>query len=448
MIIEKEIDLDKVQVSLQLGDSLWIPMYSDPYCHYTNNNISFIYIYCIADDSHYVLPFRHKDCFNIDIERLNDLTSQGDIYVLAKKRFAQFSSIKCYDADMVSWWQNHKMLPLDESNTTAHDAWNRWWHNETNTHDWLPITKHIERCDEMKNKFMEYYKTFDKTNEFEEYEQLITDNFSVIERTGLQVDYNKFVEHFKANGILKNRAHTEYNIWTTTGRPSNKFGGVNYAALPKESGCREAFVSRWERGMLLEMDYDAYHPRLIADIIGYNLPEGSIHEYFAKQYFGKEDISEEEYDQSKKITFRLLYGGIDSDFEKVPFFGKTKQFITQLWKKFKRDGYVLTPLMKRPLYKNCLHDMNPNKLFNYLLQASETEYNLHVLNNVNDLLREYETDIILYTYDSLLFDYNLADGKELLLKLQDVMSQSGRFPVKTKAGVNYHTMKDMTSRLT
>ena len=448
MIVEKEIDLVKVKKSLQLGDSLWIPMYSDPYRHYMNNHISFIYIYCIADNMQYVLPFRHKDCFNIDIERLNDLTSQGDIYILAKKRFSEFSSIKCYDADMVSWWQNHKMLPLDESNTSAHDAWNRWWHNETNTHDWLPITKHMERCEAMKNKFIEYYTTFDKTPEFEEYEQLITDNFSAIERTGLQVDYNKFVEHFKSNGIPKNRAHTEYNIWTTTGRPSNKFGGVNYAALPKESGCRGAFVSRWERGMLLEMDFDAYHPRLIADIIGYDLPEGSIHEYFAKQYFGKEDISEEEYNQSKKITFRLLYGGIDSDFEKVPFFGKTKQFITQLWKKFKRDGYVLTPLMKRPLYKNCLHDMNPNKLFNYLLQASETEYNLHVLNNVNDLLRDYDTDIILYTYDSLLFDYNLADGKELLLKLRDVMSQSGRFPVKTKAGINYHNMKDMTSRLT
>tara|TARA_R110002167_G_scaffold358837_1_gene575122 strand:+ start:196 stop:981 length:786 start_codon:yes stop_codon:yes gene_type:complete len=203
MIVEKEIDLVKVKKSLQLGDSLWIPMYSDPYRHYMNNHISFIYIHCIADDMQYVLPFRHKDCFNIDIERLNDLTSQGDIYVLAKKRFAQFSSIKCYDADMVSWWQNHKMLPLDESNTSAHDAWNRWWHNETNTHDWLPITKHIERCDEMKNKFIEYYTTFDKTPEFEEYEQLITDNFSAIERTGLQVDYNKFVEHFKSNGFLR-----------------------------------------------------------------------------------------------------------------------------------------------------------------------------------------------------------------------------------------------------
>ena len=447
MIVEKERDFKELQELLEKNNSLWIPMYSDPYRHFMNNYISFIYIYCIDSDKQHILPFRHKDCFNIDIERLNDLTSDRDIYVLAKKRFSQFSSIKCYDADMVAWWQNHKMLPLDETNTSAHDSWNRWWHNETNTHDWLPITKHIERCEEMKDKFMEFYRTFDKTSAFEEYEQLVTDNFACVERNGLQVDYNKFVDHFKANGIDKNRAYTEYNIWTTTGRPSNKFGGVNYAALPKETGCRESFVSRWEKGMLLEMDFDAYHPRLIADIIGYDLPDGSVHEYFAKQYFGKDTISDDEYDQSKKITFRLLYGGIDKDFEKVPFFGKTKSFINNLWGNFKENGFIVTPRMKRPLYKNCLHDMNPNKLFNYLLQASETEYNLHVLNEVNDLLSEYNTNIILYTYDSLLFDYDMKDGKELLVKLKDVMSQSGRFPVKTKAGVNYHAMTDMTSRL-
>ena len=269
LIIEREEELQVVYESLQKGDSFWIPMYSDPYRHFMNNRISFIYIYSISADLDFIIPFHHHDCFNIDIERLNDLTSHHDIYVLAKKRFAQFSSIKCYDADMISWWQNHKMLPLDETNTSAHDSWNRWWHNETNTHDWLPITKHMQRCEEMKNKFMEYYQTFDKTNAFEEYEQLVTDNFASIERTGLQVNYNKFVEHFKSNGILKNRAFSEYNIWTTTGRPSNKFGGVNYAALPKENGCRESFVSRFERGMLLEMDFDAYHPRLIADIIDY-----------------------------------------------------------------------------------------------------------------------------------------------------------------------------------
>ena len=114
MLIEREKDLEQVKESLKNSDSLWIPMYSDPYCHFVNNTISFIYIYCINSSNQYIIPFQHKDCFNMDIELLNDLTSQRDIYVLAKKRFTKFSSIKCYDADMVSWWQNHKMLPLDE----------------------------------------------------------------------------------------------------------------------------------------------------------------------------------------------------------------------------------------------------------------------------------------------------------------------------------------------
>jgi len=446
-IVEDEIELQQVLVSLKAGNSFWIPIYSDPFLHYINTRICFIYIYSIVDDIDYVIPFHHMDCLNLNTERLQDLTSHHDIYVLAKKRFVNFTSIKCYDADMVEWWQTHRMLPLNETNTVTHDIWSRWWHNETNTYDWLPMTCHIERCVAMRKQFMKSYTTFEKTKEFEEYEQIVTDNFAAIERSGMQVDHVKFVNYFKANGLKYNKAQSEYNIWTTTGRPSNKFGGVNYAALNKDNGCRESFVSRWERGMLIEMDFDAYHPRLIADILGYKLPDGSIHEYFAKQYFGKEEITDQEYEDSKKITFRLLYGGIDEDFEKVPFFGETKQFINKLWSDFKRDGYIKTPLMQRPLYKKHLHEMNPNKLFNYMLQASETEYNLSVINEVNELLTEYNTKLILYTYDSLLFDYDVSDGKDLLIKLRTVMSKAGKFPVKIKAGVNYHAMSDMTSKI-
>jgi hypothetical protein len=446
-IIEDEIELQRVLMSLDNGDSFWIPIYSDPFRHYMNNRISFIYIYSITDDIDYVLPFHHMDCINLNTERLQDLTSSHDIYVLAKKRFAHFNANKCYDADMIAWWQTHRMLPLNETNTAAHDVWNRWWHNETNTYDWLPITCHIDRCIAMRAKFMESYATFEKTDKFEAYEQMITDNLYAIENSGLQVDYTKFLEKFKSNGIHNHKAYSEYNMYTTTGRPSNKFGGVNYAALNKEDGCRESFVSRWEKGMLLEMDFDAYHPRLIADIIGYDLPTGSIHEYFGKQYFGKDELSESEYEDSKKITFRLLYGGIDKDFETIPFFGKVKEFIKFLWKVFKQKGYILTPYFKRPLYAEHLHDMNPNKLFNYLLQATETENNLHVINNVNEMLSEYNTKLILYTYDSLLFDFDLRDGKELMIKIKNSMSQAGKFPVKIKAGVNYHAMSDMTSKI-
>ena len=49
---------------------------------------------------------------------------------------------------------------------------------------------------------------------------------------------------------------TQYHPFTTTSRPSNNFGGVNYAALNKDDGSRDRFVSRFEGGKLVQFDYD------------------------------------------------------------------------------------------------------------------------------------------------------------------------------------------------
>lgn len=447
MIIESDSDLKYVQESLERGDSFWIPMYSDVYKHYTNNDLSFVYIYSIADDQDYLIPLRHMDCLCLQRERIQELASPHSIFVLAKKRFMHFYSKTCYDADLMAWWRTLKMLPYDDVNTAAHDTWNKWWHAEPNTNDWLPVTKHYERCITMRKLFMEQYNTFTLTEEFKRYDSYIIDNFYAVEQSGLRVDYTKFTEHFKTNGLKDSMAKTEYNPYTSTGRPSNKFGGVNYAALNKEDGCRTAFVSRFERGMLLEFDYDAYHVRLIAELIGYNLPDGSVHEYFGRQYFGKDELSDEEYAQSKQITFRLLYGGIDSDFAKVPFFGKVQSYVGSLWRGFKQNGYITTPYFKRQMPGEHMWEMNPNKLFNYLLQATETEHNLLVVNDVNELLQEYNSKLILYTYDSLLFDFDLSDGKDVMQRIKSTMTRNGKYPIKVKAGTNYHVMQDMTSKL-
>ena len=39
--------------------------------------------------------------------------------------------------------------------------------------------------------------------------------------------------------------YTQYNSLTTTSRPSNTFGGINYA-LEKDGGVRDRFVSRFD----------------------------------------------------------------------------------------------------------------------------------------------------------------------------------------------------------
>ena len=298
----------------------------------------------------------------------------------------------------------------------------------------------------MRQEFMKSYATFEMSPQFRRYDAYAIDNFFAIEQNGLQVNPKLYTEKFQANGIHNGKVFTEYNLYTSTGRPSNKFGGINYAALNKDDGCRESFVSRHEHGMLLELDYDAFHVRLIADMIGFKLPAGSVHEYFGKQYFDTDALTEEQYEQSKQITFRLLYGGIDKDFAKIPFFGEVKSYIGKLWKSFKRDGFIETTQFYRPMHADYLHEMNPNKLFNYQLQAGETEHNLITINNVNELIQSYKSKLILYTYDSLLFDYNLDDGKDFLFELKAVISEFGKYPVKIKAGINYHGMKDVTSR--
>jgi hypothetical protein len=447
VIIENSSDLKYLQQIVDEHDSFWIPVYSDAYKHYTQNQISFIYIYSIKRDKEFIFPARHYDCLSLDIEHVQHLTSQADIYILAKKRFKKFYPHRCYDADLMAWWQTGAMLPLNETNTAAHDIWNRWWHNETDINDWLPITKHIERCQSMRKEFMNAYSQFKMSDEFRRYDELAIDTFAKIEQVGLQIDTDIFKEKFQTNGIHDNKVYTEYNLYTTTGRPSNKFGGINYAALNKEDGSREAFQSRFEDGFLLEYDYDAFHVRLIADLIKYQLPYESVHTYFGRQYFNKPELSDDEYDQSKQITFRLLYGGIDKDFEQIPFFGETKKYIQALWKSFNRDGYVTTPLLHRRLRKSQLPDMNANKLFNYMLQATETEHNMVILNKVNTAIKRHNSKLILYTYDSLLFDYDMNDGRRFIIQMQNILSEHGKFPVKIKAGTNYHAMSDMTSRV-
>ena len=445
MFIESELELRRITESLRLGDSFWIPVFSDPYKHYTQNRISALYIYSIADDLDYFVSFHNSDCLNFNTELIQEFTSSCNIFVLSKKRFNYTYSNTCYDADLFAWWHTGRMLALDETNTSAHDMWNKWWYNESNTNDWLPAAKHLERCRAMRDVFMPIYNSYKLTTDFVNYERHMIDNMFGIECNGICVDPALLQQHFNQT-TRTGLVYSEYNPYTSTGRPSNKFGGINYAALNKEDGSRSMLQSRYERGMLLEFDYDAFHVRLIADLIGYVLPDESVHSYFGKQYFGKTELTQEEYDQSKQMTFHLLYGGIDSEFEKIPFFGQTKQYIAKLWKEFKRNGVIYTPKFHRPIMSQTVTDANAGKVFNYLLQATETEHNMTVINNVHEMLSGYSSKLILYTYDSLLFDYDLADGRDLIFKIKETISAGG-YPVKIKAGVNYHAMTDMTGKV-
>jgi DNA polymerase I-like protein with 3'-5' exonuclease and polymerase domains len=213
--------------------------------------------------------------------------------------------------------------------------------------------------------------------------------------------------------------------------------------MNKEDGTRAAFYSRFERGALVEMDFDSYHVRLIAKMIGYELPASSIHDYLGRFYFGVDELTDEQRDESKAITFRLLYGGIDREFLSIPFFAQVNDFVYKIWDKWKRTGCVETPILKRNICREGLQNMTANKLFNYYLQAVETEVSVRKLQQVQEMMVPYTSCMILYTYDSVLFDINYQEARELLPQIKAVLEQ-GNFPVKTKVGDIYDKIKTIS----
>ena len=188
------------------------------------------------------------------------------------------------------------------------------------------------------------------------------------------------------------------------------------------------------------MDFDAYHLRLIVDKVNYEFPRGSVHEHMA-QFYGVD------YEEAKKLSFQYLYGYIPQEVTEVnPYFEKVSEYISQLWYEFKDREFIESDIYMRKIFKSNLNDMNANKLFNYTIQLMETENNMRVLNNLIPQIKEYDSKLVLYSYDSFLFDFNMKDGLGYLKKVKDVLEQEGKYPVKVSWGLNYHEMKDITRK--
>jgi hypothetical protein len=78
--------------------------------------------------------------------------------------------------------------------------------------------------------------------------------------------------------------------------------------------------------------------------------------------------------------------------------------------------------------------MNPQKLFNYVLQNLETATNVCILMDIHKLLKGKKTKIVLYTYDSFLFDY--AADENLMEDIKNIFDKR-KLKIKVKNGRSY-----------
>ena len=419
--------------------TLLVPIYCSPTNHPAVNRLCAIYIYT-EDDVERMVPMYHTEQLRGFSELVLEFMALQNIFVHDKKRWLQTGGNNAVWDVKTLWWYTYGEA-YDESHyvTAAHQF---YWRRHTAldaVNCIVPLQQHMAMCQKIRHYAWPMCVNAKLTDSYLQFNDTYPKTFATIESAGLAVD-----ETFRMPELIHDgRVYSQYHYHTTTGRPSNAFRGFNFAAMNKEDGTRAAFHSRFERGALVEMDFDSYHVRLIAKMIGYELPTSSIHDYLGRFYFGVDELTDEQRDESKSITFRLLYGGIDREFLSIPFFAQVNDFVYKIWNKWKKTGCVETPILKRNICREGLQNMTANKLFNYYLQAVETEVSVRKLQQVQEMLQSYTSCMILYTYDSVLFDVNYQEARELLPQIKAVLEQ-GNFPVKMKVGDIYDKIKTIS----
>ena len=90
--------------------------------------------------------------------------------------------------------------------------------------------------------------------------------------------------------------------------------------------------------------------------------------------------------------------------------------------------------------------MTDVKLFNYYIQATETEQNIRTIIQLQRYLYKRQTSLILYVYDAFLIDFKEEDGIKTLKEIKKILEGS-KFMIRAKMGYNYSDMKDITNKL-
>tara|TARA_X000001382_G_scaffold129397_1_gene121330 strand:- start:4 stop:1284 length:1281 start_codon:yes stop_codon:yes gene_type:complete len=422
LIVENKTQLQDFVKKYKTEDCIIIPIQCDSNEHPANDKLSLLYVQ-MWGGKEFILPLNHSETLNIELPNLNSKTKKYTYDVKRLNHFLQIDGV--LDVNLMYYMSNGYPLDVENITTNAHSYFNINHYRKKNINNIIPVLKHLEYCRKLSEQLKDTIENHSQSVNLS-YNNEVLENLGYIEQNGLQT--------------IEDKLYSEYNIYTSTGRPSNRFGGTNFAALNKKDGSRKPYVSRFKNGVLVEMDFDAYHLRLIADKIDYEFPEGSVHEHMAKLY-------NVDYEESKKLSFQYLYGYVpDEVVETNEYFSKVNQYIDKLWKSYNTKEFIVSDIYNRRIYKKNLSDMNANKLFNYTIQLMETENNMKALTKLIPSITDYKSKLVLYSYDSFLFDFNMEDGLDYLNKVKTILEQDGKYPVKVSWGLNYHEMKDITEK--
>ena len=387
--------------------------------HPAQTHVSLVYIRPLEATKGFMVCIAHS-------ESLNVLNTGID------KLIEKFEVLYCRDKkEMLHYFPNKTLYDITppphtyiRPTTQTHDLYYRKHQDNRELNLIIPIVKHYELCETI-FRDLKANINIEKTKYDEFFNNKVSLVFNAIERNGVRIHNKTFEEYF--HPVDGEYVYTQFNLKTTTTRPSNKFKNVNYAALNKENGCRKSFIPRNNR--FVEIDISAYHPSLAARLTNYEFATNDIHSHFATLY-------NVDYKKSKELTFKQLYGGVFENYKKLEFFQGIEKYVGDNWKKFQSDGFIECPVSGYRYEKEKLQNMNPQKLFNYVLQNLETSMNVRILWDMFCILRNCKTKLVLYTYDSFLFD--LDDSEENMLEEIRNVFKKYQLNIKEIEGYDYN----------
>jgi len=382
----------------------------------------------------YIVPINHEEGFSVTIEDIQlFLQKQSTIYLLDKKWHSYFLALPENTIDLYfTILDTDGTIPNNvECQTNVHnDFYNKFKYLE-DVNTLVPISKHYQRCECMFELVLPYIgKELNLP-----WQNAYTEGYKWVEEQGITINEKLFDKYFeptwKARSIKGSKIYTKYNLYNITSRPTNAFNGINFLAFTKDNNSRTAFIP--ENDVFVEFDFDGYHLRLIANML--NIPiatNESIHVTLGKEYFSKDELTPEEYQESKKITFRQIYNGIEEDYKHITLFKETAEFIEQMWVGYQENGYVVLPNGRKLIQDKP----NPQKLFNYYIQCLETVNNIKKLIKLKEFLQNKASKVILVVYDSILIDFAKSDGREALDQIKAILEEDN-YVVKAQIGNNY-----------
>lgn len=289
----------------------------------------------------------------------------------------------------------------------------KFWQNgeykfHKNLNKYIPNIKHLEYLENKFEYFKDFLQNFDINLLVSKYVNFYNNNFVQV-----FADLEKSLINFDKN------IYSNYNLYNKYSRPTNVSSGVNFTALSKKNKDLKKFIPN--NDVFVEFDYTSYQIHLLYNLLNID-HSGDIYEDLCELYKIRDRA------EAKKKTLLITFGeSVSNPYPTHNFFIK----LFELKNLLKNVDIFVSPISGKKI------ELNGNSGdISKILQIIETENNVTILEQILTYLSNKKTKIVLYKYDAFLFDVCYEDGIEILINIEQILTQNGQ--VSMKHGKNYY----------